>query len=120
MSATEQTHNRPSEYSVWRRKLGQPSIDIDMVEIRDGKPVALFALTHCYTKETIFQNKPIILARTATERLTMQQLARACSIPAFYVIYTLDCKHFLVIDLFTMAEIPMEEAEYIRFLNSLK
>jgi hypothetical protein len=121
MTANETTNNRPSEYSAWHRKLGSEysAIDIDYVEVRNGRIKAIIGVTHCYTKFHINYNKEAILKRSEFERSVMINMANKMGVKAYYVIHSIDMKNFLLISLPELKETEMDEVQYSNFLKNL-
>jgi len=121
MTFNETTNNRPSEYSKWHRELGNEytAIDIDYVEIRNGKIRALICTTYCYSRQHIHLNKDVIFKRTEFERKIVIDMALKLGVPAYYVIHSIDMKDFLVVDLLKETNEEMNEAEYVKFIKEL-
>jgi len=121
----EKTGNRPKEYSLWHRSLGQEyfAVDIDYVEFRKGRGIVAFIAVsgEVNNEEHLNNSKKYIWIRTKVEREILSQLSIKTKIPAFFVIHTKDLTLFHVhnlredLDKFT----KMDQEEYSKFIKSL-
>ena len=86
-------------YSDWHRELGNDylMIDIDSLEIREKKIVAIIDYTGRLKDENhLINSKRFIWDRTILQRKILTDLSNALKVPCYFVIHTTDLKIFHV------------------------
>lgn len=113
-------------YSTFRRSIytGGASLDVDNVEVRDGKIKAVMAITGRLESEAhIMNSKRMIWERSTQERFILIDIARALACKAFYVIHDVNLELFHVHNILNPLGLDQHEkmnrAQYEEFLRGL-
>lgn len=108
MSRWEVTNERPTEYSTWHRTLPNscPYTDIDLVEVRKGKIVAIIETKRGLYKRNLNPNRS-----WNWQKSILIQLSKKLDCKVFLIEYDIDIENydnnlFDITDLFTDKEYP--------------
>ena len=114
-------------YNRWRfGKTDNACIDIDSVEIKNDKVVAIIETTSFREKRAIDRSLRAVYKRIGFQLKIQMDIAEKLDVPLFLVIHSDDFSYFLVMHivkgkdfLIVNTKIECNEDEYIDFLNNL-